>query len=72
MKNLFAFLTLFVLYNLANAQENQIKQDSIKVETLDEVLVSAVRVKEGAPVTFSNVTKEKIKKACSINKKPSK
>ena len=30
-------------------------------ETLDEVLVSAVRVKEGAPVTFSNVTKEEIK-----------
>ena len=30
-------------------------------ETLDEVLVSAVRVKEGIPVTFSNVTKEEIK-----------
>jgi len=30
-------------------------------ETLDEVLVSAVRVKEGAPVTFSNVSKEEIK-----------
>jgi len=30
-------------------------------ETLDEVLVSAVRVKSGAPVTFSNVSKEEIK-----------
>ncbi|WP_445725531.1 TonB-dependent receptor [Flavobacterium sp.] len=30
-------------------------------ESLDEVLVSAVRVKSGAPVTFSNVTKEEIK-----------
>ncbi len=30
-------------------------------ESLDEVLVSAVRVKSGAPVTFSNVSKEEIK-----------
>lgn len=30
-------------------------------ESLDEVFVSAVRVKPGAPVTFSNVTKEEIK-----------
>lgn len=30
-------------------------------ENLEEVLVAAVRVKEGAPVTFSNVTKEEMK-----------
>ena len=62
MKNLFAFLTLFVLYNLANAQENQIKQDSIKVETLDEVLVNAVRVNATSPITHSNITKKDLEK----------
>ncbi|MES2575647.1 MAG: TonB-dependent receptor [Bacteroidota bacterium] len=42
------------------AQEKQ--QDTIKVNQLDEVLVSAVRVTSKTPVTFSNVSKEELAK----------
>jgi iron complex outermembrane receptor protein len=78
MKNLFTFLSFFYrqeshqtkycLYFFfsivlsANAQENQIKQDSTKVETLDEVLVNAVRVNATSPITHSNVSKETLAK----------
>ena len=57
-KNLFAFLALFVLSFLTNAQENQVKQDSTKVEQLKEVLLSATRAKDKTPVAFSNITKK--------------
>ena len=57
MKNLFAFLALFLLSNLINAQESQ-QQDSTKVELLDEVLVKAVRVNADSPITHSNIKKE--------------
>ncbi len=36
--------------------------DSTKVESLDEVLIEAVRVKEDAPITQSNVKKEELNK----------
>ncbi|WP_370003178.1 TonB-dependent receptor [Winogradskyella sp.] len=49
-------LSLFSAYG----QEKQ--QDTTKTEKLDEVLVKAVRVKEKAPITHSNVTKEDIAK----------
>ena len=62
MKNLFAFLALFVLSSLANAQENQIQQDSTKTETLDEVLVKAVRVNATSPITHSNISKKELEK----------
>ncbi len=61
MKNLFAFLTLLVLTNFINAQENQ-QQDTTKVEILDEVLVKAVRVDATSPITHSNVTKQQLEK----------
>ncbi|RIA08437.1 iron complex outermembrane receptor protein [Flavobacteriaceae bacterium MAR_2010_72] len=60
IKNLFAFLALLVLSNLVNAQEKQ--QDSTKIETLDEVLVKAVRVEATSPITHSNVTKDQLQK----------
>ncbi|RSK41812.1 TonB-dependent receptor [Mangrovimonas spongiae] len=60
MKNLFAFLALFVLSVSVFSQEKQ--QDSTKIETLDEVLVKAVRVDATSPITHSNVTKEDIEK----------
>ena len=60
MKNLFLFLTLFVLSVTMNAQEKQ--QDSTKVEQLEEAVVKAVRVKSNAPVTHSNLTKKEISK----------
>lgn len=62
MKNLFLFLTLLVLSVSANAQENQIKQDSTKTEKLDEVLVKAVRVNADSPITHSNISKEELAK----------
>src|SRR5690606_37984575 len=54
----FFFLIIFS----AKAQNNQIQQDSTKAESLDEVLVKAVRVDATAPVTHSNVTKEQFEK----------
>tara|TARA_R110002073_G_scaffold279026_1_gene442845 strand:+ start:84813 stop:86996 length:2184 start_codon:yes stop_codon:yes gene_type:complete len=60
MKNLFLFLTLFVLSVNVLAQEK--KQDTTKVETLEEVLVRAVRVNATSPITHSNVTKEQLQK----------
>ncbi|WP_111308497.1 TonB-dependent receptor [Confluentibacter sediminis] len=61
-KNLFTFLALFVLSYLANAQDNQIQKDSTKTETLDEVLVKAVRVNATSPITHSNLTKKELEK----------
>ena len=62
MKNLFLFLTLFVLSISAKAQQNQKTQDSTKTEKLDEVLVKAVRVDADSPITHSNVSKEALAK----------
>ncbi|WKL47273.1 TonB-dependent receptor [Flavobacterium pectinovorum] len=55
------FFTLFsLLYSLFSfAQEQQ--KDSTKVNSLDEVLVSAIRVTAKTPVTFSNLDKKDIK-----------
>jgi len=38
----------------------QIKQDSTKVETLDEVLIKSLRVDANAPITHSNVSKQEL------------
>lgn len=55
-KSLFTLFSLF--YSLFSiAQE----QDSIKVNQLDNVLVSAVRVTTKTPVSFSNMDKKEIK-----------
>ncbi|WP_396602879.1 TonB-dependent receptor [Algibacter sp. R77976] len=62
MKNSFLFLTLLVLSVSANAQQNQVQQDSTKTEKLDEVLVNAVRVDAASPITHSNVSKEELAK----------
>lgn len=60
IKNLFLFLTLLMFSFSLNAQEK--KQDTIKTEKLDEVLVKAVRVKASSPITHSNLSKEEIAK----------
>src|SRR5690606_7315401 len=50
---------LFLLVSFSSySQEKQ--QDSTKLETLDEVLVKAVRVNATSPITHSNVTKEQL------------
>lgn len=62
MKNIFLFLALLVLSVCAEAQQNPIQTDSTKTETLDEVLVKAVRVNADSPITHSNLTKEQLEK----------
>ncbi|HWR94618.1 MAG TPA: TonB-dependent receptor [Flavobacterium sp.] len=53
------FSILFFLFSLVSfAQEKP--QDTTKVTQLDDVMVSAVRVTEKTPVSFSNLTKEEI------------
>ncbi|MFI1772935.1 TonB-dependent receptor [Thalassobellus citreus] len=55
-------LLSFLIVLSANAQQNQVQQDSTKTEKLDEVLVNAVRVNADSPITHSNVTKEQLEK----------
>ena len=62
MKNIFLLLTLLVLTVRVNAQQNPVQQDSTKTETLDEVLVKAVRVNADSPITHSNLSKEQLAK----------
>ncbi len=62
MKNIFLFLALFVLSVAVYAQDQnrETLQDSTKTQQLEEVLVSAVRVKGTAPITHSNLTKAQL------------
>ncbi|HEY6142158.1 MAG TPA: TonB-dependent receptor [Flavobacterium sp.] len=53
VSGIFLFTSFF-----SSAQEKQ--KDTTKVNQLDEVLVSAVRVTTKTPVTFSNVSKEEL------------
>lgn len=55
------FFSLFSLFSFFSySQETQ--KDTTKVNQLDEVLVSAVRVTTQTPVTFSNISKEELQK----------
>lgn len=60
-KSLFVVLVLFLASISTNAQQ-ETKQDTTKVEKLDEVLVKAVRVNATSPITHSNVKKEDLEK----------
>ncbi len=72
MKSNFAFLSIrlffkkvsvllfFIASTSVFAQEKE--KDSTQLQKLDEVLVSAIRVKEGTPMTYSNVSKEELNK----------
>lgn len=71
MKNLFKNLsklnkqrvTIFTfLLSMCSVYGQEKKQDSIKTEKLDEVLVKAVRVDAKSPITHTNVTKKEIAK----------
>ncbi len=52
-------LALWLMSNASFSQEKQ--QDTTKINQLDEVLVSAVRVTSKTPVSFSNLNKKEIK-----------
>ena len=60
-QSIFAFFAVFWLSIEANAQEQQTDSLEGKKVVLDEVFVSAIRVTNQTPVTFSNLTKEQIK-----------
>ncbi len=60
MKSIYLLTALCLVSFCLNAQEKQ--NDSTQVQKLDEILVNAIRVKEGTPMTFSNVTKKELAK----------
>ena len=60
MKKLLCIVALSLMYVNLNAQEKI--QDTIKTQTLDEVLVKSIRVDTDSPITHSNVDKEELAK----------
>jgi len=61
MKTIVTILALVGLTMASQAQEQQTDSLEGKKVVLDEVFVSAIRVTNQTPVTFSNLTKEQIK-----------
>ena len=53
------FLSSFLLFSLATSAQVKTK-DTTRVNQLDEVLVSAIRVNSKTPVSFSNLSKKEI------------
>ena len=53
------FIVLCLCFIRLNAQE--VTQDSTKIEKLDEVFISAVRVNADSPITHSNINKEQLR-----------
>ena len=62
MKKLLCLVFILGTYGSMNAQESPRDTTESEQIVLDEVLVSAVRVTREAPVTFSNLNKERIAK----------
>jgi len=58
LRRLLSFVLLFINF-ISFSQEKQ--TDSTKVNSLDEVLVAAIRIDSKIPVTFTNLTKKEIK-----------
>ncbi len=56
MKNSIVLIVLSFSFFYLNAQEKQ--QDSTKIQKLDEVFITAIRVNADSPITHSNLTKE--------------
>ena len=55
------FVFVLLAFSLSlSAQESVL--DSLKVQNLEEVIVSSVRVKDNIPIAFNNVSKEEISK----------
>ena len=53
------FLSSFLLFSMATLAQEKTK-DTTRVNQLDEVLVSAIRVNSKTPVSFSNLSKKEI------------
>ena len=59
MKNLL-FYSLFISTFSLFSQET--KQDTTRLQNLEEVIVSSIRVKQNAPIAFTNVSKDELGK----------
>ena len=59
MKNLLFYLLLISILPLFSQQT---KQDTIRLQNLEEVIVSSIRVKKNAPIAFTNVSKDNLGK----------
>ncbi|MDD3003322.1 TonB-dependent receptor [Flavobacterium sp.] len=55
------FFYSFALFSICNFAQNT-PQDSTKITQLDEVMVKSVRANDKTPVSFSNVSKEELRK----------
>src|SRR5690554_1860599 len=64
MKKLLISAAFTAIFITSNAQEGlqEKAQDSTKIESLDEVLVQAIRVDADSPITHSNIGKEELEK----------
>ena len=61
MKSILLFFSSIFLSVLSFSKS--IIQDTIKVQNLEEVIVSSIRVKQNAPVAFTNVSKDQLDKS---------
>ncbi|MDC1492053.1 TonB-dependent receptor [Flavobacteriaceae bacterium] len=59
MKNLLFYLLLISTLPLFSQQT---KQDTTRLQNLEEVIVSSIRVKKNAPIAFTNVSKDNLGK----------
>lgn len=59
MKNLLFNLSFILTFSLFS---QEIKQDTTMVQNLEEVIVSSIRVKQNAPIAFTNVSKGELGK----------
>ena len=59
MKNLLFNLSFIFTFSLFS---QEIKQDTTSVQNLEEVIVSSIRVKQNAPIAFTNVSKDEFHK----------
>lgn len=59
MKNLLFNLSFIFTFSLFS---QEIKQDTTRVQNLEEVIVSSIRVKQNAPIAFTNVSKDELGK----------
>ena len=59
MKNLLFYLLLISTLQLFSQET---KQDTTRLQNLEEVIVSSIRVKKNAPIAFTNVSKDNLGK----------
>ena len=59
MKNLLFYLLFISTFSLFSQET---KQDTTRLQNLEEVIVSSIRVKQNAPIAFTNVSKDELGK----------